>query len=58
MFYELYELIVPLVVKSVFALNRKHNVGYHNDHDKNQSENVKPSHIIYHYKFLIYNEII
>ena len=58
MFYKLNELIVPLVVKSVFALNRKYNVRYHDDYNKNQSENIKPSHIIYHYKFLIYNEII
>ena len=42
--------IVPLIIKSIFALNRKYNIGYHNDCNKNQPKNIKPFHIIYHHK--------
>ena len=50
MFCDLNIFIVPLIIKSIFALNRKYNIGYHNDCNKNQPKNIKPFHIIYHHK--------
>lgn len=50
MFCDLNIFIVPLIIKSIFALNRKYNIGYHNDCNKNQPQNIKSFHIIYHHK--------
>lgn len=66
MFCDLNIFIVPLIIKSIFALNRKYNIGYHNDCNKNQPKNIKPFHIIYHHKLrfvptkitLLYSKIV
>ena len=50
LFCDLNIFIVPLIIKSIFALNRKYNIGYHNDCNKNQPKNIKSFHIIYHHK--------
>ena len=50
LFCDLNIFIVPRIIKSIFALNRKYNIGYHNDCNKNQPKNIKPFHIIYHHK--------
>ena len=47
-----------LIIKSIFAFNRKYNIGYHNDCNKNQPKNIKPFHIIYHHKFRFVSPII
>ena len=55
LFCDLNIFIVPLIIKSIFALNRKYNIGYHNDCNKNQPKNIKSFHIIYHHKLEVIN---
>ena len=39
-----------IIMTAIKISNRKYNIGYHNDCNKNQPKNIKPFHIIYDHK--------
>ena len=46
MFHSLNIFMIPLIFKTILALNRKNKIGYQYNTHKNQTKNIKPFHIL------------